>query len=193
MCRFAYGLLNKPGVKSVFLYMSRTGQNIFLIGLPGAGKSSTGKLLAENLQYPFLDTDKLIESEEGITINEMFNNYGELYFRRLETELLIKIDIKDRVVATGGGMPCHGDNLHYMKKKGLVVYLKGAPEYIAGRLKHDQPTLRPLINDSSMSNVVHKLKGLLRDRSDFYDSADFIVDCQQSTHEVVSDIRKCLR
>lgn len=173
--------------------MIPAGQNIFLIGLPGSGKSSTGKLLAEILQYPFLDTDKQIESKEGKSINEIFNDYGELYFRGLETDLLVKLDLNHRVVATGGGMPCYGENLLYMKKKGLVVYLKGTPEYIAGRLTRDELSRRPLIKESAVSAVESKLNGLLSKRSVFYDSADLTVDCQQSTRDIVNLIQICLR
>lgn len=112
---------------------------IFLVGMPGSGKSSVGKLLAESLRIPFIDLDTIIEKEAGRAIREIFSTQGEARFRELERDALLKvISEKDRfIVATGGGAPCFFDNLEHMKKNGKVVFLDLPMSTIAQRLQNE--------------------------------------------------------
>ncbi len=111
--------------------------HVYLIGMPGAGKSTVGKALAAKLNRPFLDLDAEIEKMAGQTIPEIFEKLGEVYFRNLETKALIEISSSEEklIIATGGGTPCFADNLQFMQLKGKVLYLKASPEMLTERLQ----------------------------------------------------------
>lgn len=173
--------------------MMQQGQHVFIIGLPGSGKTTTGKLLADAMQCPFVDTDEVIEAIEGKSVRDIFSLYGELYFRQLETDVLNNLTDKASVIATGGGMPCFGHNMAVMKTKGKVVYLHCEPEYIAKRLTPVAIKKRPLLSENSFVNLTQKLNEMLLSRSGWYEKADIIVDCQQNIQEVVNNIELCLR
>jgi shikimate kinase len=168
-------------------------RNIFLTGLPGSGKSSTGKELANALKCPFIDSDEYIEWTEGMSVSEIFRTYGESYFRQKEADFLQNLDVSLKIVSTGGGMPCFYNNLDVMKKKGHVVYLKCDPETIAGRMSEKEIRKRPLWKHSDVIAVQNYLEDILRDRSAFYEEADVIADGQQSTEIIVKNIMICLR
>ena len=173
--------------------MIQRGQHVFLIGLPGAGKTTAGRLLAEALQWPFLDTDAEIEAIEGQSVRNIFSHRGEVYFRQLETEFLNNLDNTACVLATGGGMPCFGDNMSVMKTKGQVVYLQCKPEDIAKRLSSIDIESRPLLSENSFVNLTQRLDELLHSRSGCYEKADIIIDCQQNIQEIVNKLEVCLR
>ena len=95
---------------------------IFLIGFMGSGKSTTGKQLAKCLGYGFVDTDKRIVERFGMSVNEIFDRLGESRFRESETGLLNELCAKDNlVVSTGGGLPCHADNMEIINRSGISV------------------------------------------------------------------------
>lgn len=164
-------------------------QNIILIGFMGSGKTSVGKVLAEQLSYPFYDTDLLIEEKAGITIKEIFRIQGEESFRKLETDLLIdlKSSLKSVVLSTGGGLPIKEQNAKLLKEIGQVIYLKAKKETIVERLIGD--TNRPLL-DGDDSN--RKVEQLLAIRSPIYEkAADLIIETDGKTiDEIITDIRK---
>jgi shikimate kinase len=117
--------------------------NVYLIGLMGAGKTTTGKLLAQQLGYQFFDTDALVEQVAGRCISEIFAESGEAHFRDLETQVLAEISAYPRlVVATGGGMVLKPMNWSYLHH-GIVVWLNVDPAHLAERLAADQS--RPLL------------------------------------------------
>ena len=90
---------------------------IFLIGFMGTGKSLIGNTLSETLQYDFIDTDHWIEKENNTSINQIFKTKGENYFRQLERDLISTLKLKKNgIIATGGGTPCHLNNLALMKE-----------------------------------------------------------------------------
>ena len=97
---------------------------IFLIGLPGSGKSTIGKSLALELSYPFIDLDLDIEKAEGRTIKQIFKQMHEGYFRQLESKALKKYcQSQDSfVMATGGGAPCFFDNMEQINQAGKSVF-----------------------------------------------------------------------
>jgi shikimate kinase len=120
-------------------------ENIFLVGLMGAGKSTVGRILARRLGKRFVDTDHEIEKRNGVTIPVIFEIEGEDGFRRREQEVLADLaQEKDLVLSTGGGIVLKPENREVLRNHGFVVYLDARPELLAERTKHDRT--RPLLN-----------------------------------------------
>jgi shikimate kinase len=118
--------------------------NIILIGFMGSGKSSVGNALSKLSGYAFVDTDTLIETEEGLKISELFVQKGEPYFRACEHHVCETLSsYHNTIIATGGGLPCQPENQDLLKKSGFMVYLKVSQESINTRLKNDSS--RPLL------------------------------------------------
>lgn len=118
--------------------------NIFLTGMMGTGKTSTGRLVASVLRFVFADTDTLIERREDLSISEIFARHGEQYFRNREQELLAELCEQDRqVIATGGGMLANAENLKLAQANGLVLLLTAPSGELAHRLlyRNDRPLL----------------------------------------------------
>ena len=113
------------------------GNSIILTGFMGSGKTSLGKAVSKKLQLPFLDTDRLIVDREGISINEIFAEKGEAYFRDLETRTIQElIDRKgDYVLSVGGGLPMKAENRPILKQLGCVIYLKTSLEKVTDILE----------------------------------------------------------
>ena len=120
---------------------------IYILGFMGSGKSTSGKKLASLLGWSFIDLDKRIEEHTGLTIPEIFSRYGETFFRNVETEILRSLKSHvNTVISTGGGTPCHDDNMDYMLETGLTIYLKLTPDQLKNRLSGSKGE-RPLIKD----------------------------------------------
>ena len=139
-------------------------QKIFLIGLPGAGKTTMGLELGLHLILPFIDLDQEIEKETKQSVRAIFEENGEAHFRQLEKMQLQKAIefIPSFVMATGGGTPCFFDNLELMNKTGETIYINTPIETIKERLEKDSS--RPLMINNS-------LESLLKKREDIYKSA----------------------
>jgi shikimate kinase len=151
------------------------GKTVYIVGFMGAGKSTLGRKLANAFDADFIDLDKYIELKEGKKIHEIFEEKGENYFRKSEAESLreIKSD-KNLFVATGGGTPCHSENMRWMKENGVVIYLNIPPQILIGRLKNNDGT-RPLIKSLTEEQLAEFVIDKLSERSDFYEMADIIV------------------
>src|SRR5207245_514681 len=114
------------------------------VGFMGSGKSTVGRMLARQLRFRFLDTDKLIEQREHMTIPAIFEKHGEAHFRKCETtELQSLHGVRQHVLATGGGIVTLPGNIHLLRSLGLVVLLKADPEEIYRRVSRN--TERPLL------------------------------------------------
>jgi len=149
---------------------------IFLIGFMGSGKSTTGKKLAGRLGYAFLDTDRQIAREFGMNINEIFDRLGESRFRESEARLLKEIILRRNVVvSTGGGLPCHGDNMDIINRNGVSIYLKLSPSDLYQRLSGGKRK-RPLIRDLSDSELLRYIERKLSEREFYYLQSRFTVD-----------------
>ena len=98
--------------------------SIILIGMMGSGKTTVGKILANKINFKFIDSDDLIEKQEDKSINDIFLLKGENYFRELEKNLISKFKYKSFVLATGGGLPVFNDNFDKLINIGTIVYLK---------------------------------------------------------------------
>lgn len=153
---------------------------VFLIGMPGAGKSYRAKLLSGKYGYQFADIDEYIEIQEGKTINEIFNTGGESYFREVEAACLkgiIEENTGNRmIVACGGGTPAYGNNMELMKQHGCVVYLKADLNVLAERIKNEAAK-RPMF--SSDDSIEATLEKLYEKRRAYYEQADYTVDANE--------------
>jgi shikimate kinase len=146
------------------------GLNIYLIGMMGAGKSTIGKLLAERLEYKFIDTDSSIEKIARQSVTEIFQTAGEVEFRQLETQVLAEISAYTRlVVSTGGGIAIKLENWNHLQQ-GLVIWLDTSVDVLAKRLKDD--TSRPIILNTPPAELNSKLAQILAERRDRYAAAD---------------------
>lgn len=120
-------------------------ENIYLVGLMGAGKSTVGRILARRLGKRFVDTDNEIEKRNGVTIPVIFEIEGEDGFRRREQEVLADLSQEQGLIlSTGGGIVLKPENREALRNQGFVVYLNARPELLADRTKHDRS--RPLLN-----------------------------------------------
>ena len=142
-----------------------------------------GRKLANLLHYEFVDLDKLIELNTDVSIAEYFSKNGEESFRELERDTLQQTAFNDNtVIATGGGAPCHFDNMDWMSQEGKVVYLSMDPKALAGRLKHSKVS-RPLIKDLSQDELTEFITQKLESRDVFYKKAHCIVSGLDLTAE----------
>lgn len=149
---------------------------IYLIGYMGAGKTTFGKQVAKKLGLRFIDTDDYIVDRNKTSINDIFKRHGEYGFRMIERAALKEISNgDDLVVATGGGLPCFYDNMAYMKKHGICVYLKVDENELADRLDSIKAS-RPLLKDKSREELAATIHEMLEKRALYYEQADIIVD-----------------
>ena len=148
---------------------------IYLIGFMGSGKSTAGKRLASLLGWSFVDLDTSIEEHSGMSIPEIFAKFGEEHFREIESELLTghKTDLKT-VISTGGGTPCHSNNMDYMLETGLTIYLKLTPGQLKSRLS-DSAGERPLLKDIKIDMLQGFIEEKLNYREKWYNRADITV------------------
>jgi len=123
--------------------------NIYLIGMPGSGKSTLGQRLAERLKMPFIDLDHYIEEKSLLYIDEFFQMYGENKFREIETQSLKEVMDKEAVIATGGGIVMKKENKALMN--GLVIYIDTPIEVIEKRLKSSYQ--RPLLEQTTLETL----------------------------------------
>jgi shikimate kinase len=151
---------------------------IFLIGMPGSGKTTTGKLLAEMLELTFVDLDMEIEKLEGQKINQIFEKRKENYFREVESTTLKKFcsSSESFVMSTGGGAPCFHNNIVEMNNSGRTVFLDVPAKEIAYRLEKTNLTERPLFSKLSLEQLKDKIEFLRSQRVGFYKQAQFIFE-----------------
>ena len=152
------------------------GVTVFLVGMMGCGKSTTGKRLASRLGYTFCDTDQLITQATGLGIAQLFAQEGEAGFRRLESQVLAQVASHTRlVVATGGGVVTQPLNWSYLHH-GVVVWLDAPLEVLVSRLSQRQD--RPLLDQDSQNpeRLRQRLGELLAQRHSYYTQADVRVE-----------------
>ena len=147
--------------------------NIFLVGLMGAGKTTIGRTLAKRLELSFVDTDREIEARTGVSVPTVFDIEGEEGFRRREAEVIQAISRQDgQIVATGGGAVLRPENRANMRTGGFVVYLNVPPTILWERTRHDRN--RPLLQ---VDNPLRRLEELYAIRDPLYRGvADLVVD-----------------
>ena len=166
---------------------------ILLVGYMGSGKSSVGKKLAEVLKIPFMDLDSEIEKKEGVALPKIFSEKGEIYFRKVENEVLKKLleHPNNFVLATGGGTPCYADSMDYILKKQDVVsiYLRTPLKVLVSRLmleKDERPLLNHINSENELEDFIRKH---LFERAFYYNRASVTIDvASESVAETVEKI-----
>jgi len=141
----------------------------------GAGKSVIGSLVAEKTGFEFIDIDFLIEFNSKKTISELFTAKGEAYFRNLETETLHQLAGKEScVIATGGGLPCFNNNMEWMNRHGITVYIKQDVEELVRRLEKNAEN-RPVLKQANSESLFQYISNLLKKRELFYNQSKYIL------------------
>lgn len=165
-----------------------TNSNISLIGFMGSGKTSTGKLLADRLNFLFIDLDNIIELSLGMPISDIFERHGEEYFRNTETNSIKKVYVnKNCIFACGGGVIVRHENIEIIRKHSTVIFLHVSPAIAFERLKNEDN--RPLLKNPDRLNIITEL---MEKRDSLYRSAsDLIFDTDfKKPREVAEEILK---
>ena len=149
---------------------------VILIGYMGAGKTTVGKALAQELGVTFYDLDWYISNRMRKTIAQIFEERGEEGFRQIERNMLHEVaEFEDVIISCGGGTPCFFDNIDYMNQQAPVVYLKADPEVLYKILaitKND----RPLLRGKSQEELITFIKEQLEKRNPYYTKAAYTLD-----------------
>jgi len=173
------GAIQKPAERGPESAVVRAlgGRSIVLVGMMGAGKSSIGRRLASRLGVPFIDADTEIESAAGMTIPEIFEKHGELYFRAGEARVIARLlDNGPQVLATGGGSVMDPQTRALIGRKGISIWLKADIDVLLKRTRRRND--RPL---------VEKIKDLLPVREPIYAQADIIIQSRDEPHDTIID------
>jgi shikimate kinase len=154
---------------------------LVLIGLMGAGKTSIGKRLASTLEVPFSDADQEIEKAAGKSINEIFSEHGEAFFRDGERRVIARLlGSGGMVLATGGGAFMNAETRKAIRDKGISVWLKADIDLLMARVMRRDT--RPLLRNGNPRAVMEKLIG---ERYPVYAEADITIDSRDVAHEVI--------
>lgn len=160
---------------------------LILVGYAGSGKSSLGKRLARRLGVRFVDTDKQVELQEGASIADIFHYEGEEYFRIAERRAVEALanDGVDMVIATGGGLPTWRDNMDWLLRSGMTVYLRRTPEQILSRLSDYGREKRPMFRGKSDEELLQFMHEQMALREPYYAKSHIDVDCTIMSDEDV--------
>ncbi len=160
---------------------------LFLIGMPGVGKSYWAQKIAHHYQYDCIDLDLEIEKKLQMPIAELFTSYGEEVFRKYEHQILLELlqnVYQHTVIACGGGTPCYNDNMRILKSKGLVLYLKAPINIILSQLQKSE-IQRPLLTNT---DIEQRLKQLLQERERTYLQADIVIEYKDMQLDTIGKI-----
>ena len=151
-------------------------KRIIIIGYMGAGKTTVGKCLAKELNMDFYDLDWYIESRMRKTVKQIFDEYGEDGFRKIEHNMLHEVaEFENVIISCGGGTPCFFDNIEYMNQQGETVFLKASPEVLYGHLKMGK-TVRPLLLNKTPEEVKIFINEQLEKRNLYYSQAKYTLN-----------------
>lgn len=165
------------------------GKNIVLVGFMGTGKSAVAKIMATRTGKKLVEMDALIEGQEGMTVEVIFAQKGEPYFRAREREMVQRLSSQSGlVISTGGGVVLNPDNVEDFRKGGTVICLSASPETIFKRVKSQ--THRPLLKTP---NPLETIKELLAARAPFYEKADAQVNTDgKSLAEIAAEVERII-
>lgn len=165
---------------------------VFITGLIGSGKSTTGLLLAERLNYKYIDLDILIENRVKIPLVDIFLKYGENYFRNIESEILQEVvNLENFVISTGAGTLLNPENIYSIKKSGILIYLRCEPSDIWSRIKETPKVI--LLHYPDEPKDIHlndedaylRIESILKIRETDYLMADIVIDTKDKTSKTV--------
>ena len=157
------------------------------------GKTTIGKVVTEQIGYDFVDLDRIIESDEGKTVSQIFAEQGEAAFRKLEHEYLQKTcSLKNTIVATGGGIPCFHNNMELMNNTGKTIYLKFSPEDLKTRIQQSSQNSRPLVAGKNDEELLQFVRKNLTERKQHYQQATFTVigNDEEIAKQIIEFIKK---
>lgn len=159
------------------------GNNLVLVGMPGAGKSTIGLLLAKELVMDFVDTDLLIQQREGKSLQDIIHDFGFERLRQIEEEVLLSTDFTNHVIATGGSAVYSEAGMNYLKEAGRVVFLDVPLAELGSRVHNYASRGIACPPGQTMPDLYDERQALYRKY------ADLIIDCRdKSPYEVVSQI-----
>ncbi|WGK93832.1 MULTISPECIES: shikimate kinase [Flavobacterium] len=166
-------------------------RKIILLGYMGCGKSTIAEKLSSLLQIPFVDLDRVIEIEANMTISQIFESFGEVYFRKLEHDVFVELlaSSDKQIIGLGGGTPCYANNHELLKGEGITsIYLKASVATLFNRLAHNK-SKRPIVANKSDEELQEFIAKHLFDRSYYYNQAEYKVIVDGKTiDETVADI-----
>ncbi len=151
--------------------------NIVLIGMPGSGKSTIGVILAKLTSRSFIDTDVLIQAQEGRSLQDIIDREGYLALRSIEERVILNLDCRKHVIATGGSAVYSEAAMAHLKKNGLVVFLNVCLDTIKERVRDLDTRGLAKRADQSLDDLFAERQALYRQY------ADVIIDCAEQTHE----------
>ena len=161
-------------------------RNIILAGFMGTGKTTVGKLLAEQLNYQFVDTDAMIEASANRSIKDIFDRQGEDVFRAMETAVAQELSqYEGLLISTGGGMMLNLDNVVVLEETGDVFCLVATADEIFARIMQDGPHIRPLL---AGENPKQRIAEILQERQEGYGRFTQIQTTGKQPADVASDI-----
>jgi shikimate kinase len=170
-------------------------KKIILLGYMGCGKSTIAEKLSRLIHVPFVDLDKYIEAKAEMTINQIFDSFGEVYFRKLEHDVFVELlaSPQNQIISLGGGTPCYANNHELLKEDGTIsIYLKASVETLFARLVKNK-NKRPIIANKSDDELKEFIAKHLFDRSYYYNQAKYKVCVDyQSIDETVTSITTLL-
>lgn len=166
-------------------------QTIFMVGARGAGKTTIGNALAQALGYRFIDTDSFMQQTSLLTVAEIVAREGWSGFRRRESLALQMVTSPETVVATGGGAVLSADNRAFMRRHGLVIYLRASADILAERLAEEpEDAQRPSLTGKP---IVEEMQDVLAVRETMYqDVAHYVIDASRDPQWVVEQIQSLL-
>jgi shikimate kinase len=166
-------------------------KKIILLGYMGCGKSTIAEKLSGLIQMPFVDLDKEIEAKAEMTINQIFESFGEVYFRKLEHDVFVELlnTPENQIIGLGGGTPCYANNHELLQGQGITsIYLKASVETLFNRLAHNK-SKRPIVANKTEDELKEFIAKHLFDRSYYYNQAEHKVTVDgKSIDETVADI-----
>lgn len=170
-------------------------KNVVLIGFMGSGKSTCGRVIASHLGYRFVDMDRAIEDKWGMSIPQMFKEYGEDFFRQKEKEMARKLAGKKHIViSTGGGTVKDPENMAVLRSTGKIICLQASVDTLMIRL--GRRGRRPVLDakEAELGDRRKAIEALLEERKHLYEGADFYVNSgEQSGLEVARQVASFMR
>ena len=168
---------------------------VILIGYMGSGKSVIAKILSEKIKIPFVELDILIEKSQNLSVKEIFSKKGELFFRKLEHQILSELilDNADIIISAGGGTPCYFNNHELLNHDNCIsIYLKASIDTLYNRL-YKEKQHRPLLSDLNDVELQEFIAKHLFERSYYYNQAKFKVNIDgKSIDEIIVEIQQFL-
>ncbi len=154
----------------------------------GCGKTYWGKIWAEKNNLLFYDLDHRIEQAEGETVDAIFEKKGESYFRKIESVMLRStVDYDNCIISCGGGTPCFEDNISWMNKHGITVFIKSTPRQIFDNILRESKN-RPLIKNLHQSEWLAYIEEKLSERNEYYMKSTFIIESQKLNNNSLDDL-----